>query len=515
MLKKLILIFILSTSPAFAYSSTYTESCNLDLARTDWTRTCNVPRFDNRGELKKVNVEYYSYIEGNVKVENKDAQPKNITTNYQATVKFSKEDSTTLAEVPLKLGYSETFSSFDNTVDYAGISGKTSPKQTNDSSKSNEYTAGADFERFKGSGSVSFSAATSGNMTVTGGSNAAADWDTFAKSQVKITYTYEGKDLSVRKTHLGDKFTKGGIVEWVFVVTNEDTQDFSGNITLDDVLPSQLSYDSFSGNGWNCTSSGQNINCQNNTSLSSKSNTQLHIKTNIAKDATGVINNSVSINTLLDNNSANNRSNDWIVVGEVSQQTVPPKTYKQEVLGVCTATNIFKPSISSINISHDTAKLSILSPEDGSSCDKIEVQYGNCIDGMKSKKVFTTTEISGNTLEISGLNPNQNYNFRVRCISLCATGNYSEISSAITNNQNDRCPKIYTDSLQSFKKDTVSSLCNLDQKDETITSKSTFTCPEIIASSDTKWLWVTYSLGGFILGILLSVIIGKLTNRKS
>ncbi len=521
MIFQLIFSFFQHYITTFAYSTSYSESCTIQLSRTDWSQNCDIKNFDSsKGDLKKVTVEYYGYIEGNVKVENKDAQSKNITTNYQAAIKFNKEDGTTMSNVPLKLGYSETFNSFDGTVDYSGNSGRTSPKQSNDSTLSADYTSGPDFDRFKNNNPVRYVASTSGNMTVTGGSNAAADWDTFAKATVKVTYTFEGKDLAIRKTHSGTNFKPSDFVEFTITVSNEDSSDFNGTIYVKDIIPEHLTYQSYSPSSWNCTQGGNTVNCSQNQSVPSHGSSQIKLKFQLNSDASGTITNRAEVSTNGDGNSANNTTSDWIIVGNTV--VVPPviatTAPKPAVLGACTQSNeVFEPAIESVKITSSAATLSLKPIDSASSCDQIEVQYGNCIDGFKSKKVFNIEDVNNNEVVIPNLASNQNYNFRARCLTTCGNSKYSQIQAAITNQEDDSCPKIYQQNLQQPSKDIDNKACvskNDTSPQPSVLGTSDLKCPEAPKLPFGRWFWLPYFLIGIIVGLLISFIYGKIIKKN-
>src|SRR5690606_1192380 len=77
-------------------------------------------------------------------------------------------------------------------------------------------------------------------------------------------------DLSVDKTHSGD-FTVGGIGSYAIVVHNNGPETAVGDntvsparyTTVTDTLPTGLSFDSYSGAGWSCQVSGQEVTCEN------------------------------------------------------------------------------------------------------------------------------------------------------------------------------------------------------------------------------------------------------------
>lgn len=517
MLFQLFFSFLHHYFSVFAYSTSYTESCSISLSRTDWSQNCDLKNFDSsRGDLKKVNVEYYGYIEGNVKVENKDAQSKNITTNYQAAIKFNKEDGTTTSNVPLKLGYSETFNNFDGTVDYAGTSGRTSPKQSNDSTTSSEYTSGPDFDRFKNNSPVRYIASTSGNMTVTGGSNAAADWDTFAKATIKVTYTYEGKDLAIRKTHSGTNFKPGDSVEFTLTISNEDSADFNGTIYVKDIIPNFLTYQSFSPGSWSCGQGGETVNCSQNQTLTSHNTTQIKLKFQINSNANGTITNRAEVTTAGDGNPSNNVTSDWIIIGSNQTPTVlTVNTPKPAVLGACTQ-DVYEPSFDSIQITNDTATLKFKPFDTNPSCDKLEVQYGNCIEGFKSKKIFAPSEINDNQVTISNLIANQNYNFRARCLTSCGNGKYTPIQSAITNQENDLCPKIYQDNLQQPQKVSSNQACmeKVSVSKPSVLGTSDLKCPDAPKLTFGSLFWLPYFLAGSIFGLFLAFLYCKIRSKK-
>lgn len=501
-------IFLLFPLPSHALERSYTEKCTVDLARTDWEKRCDIAGFDsNKGNLKSVSANGYSYIEGVLKLENKDNESKSLTAKYDSNVRFRYSDGTEIGANKLQLALTETLPKYDGTTDYSGDSGKTSSKLTNDNTVSKNIS---NLDWFKKE-TAQFLVKTEGTTAVTGGSNAAADWDTFAKANISVTYTYESYDLAVSKTHSGTTFKKGDQVNFNITVTNVDSTTFSGGIKLMDTLPSGLEYLSYDASGWSCDG-GQTVTCNGTHTLNSGDKISLSVKAKITDSAEGTLTNSVVIYPSNDSNSGNNSATDWISLDNPQQKAVSStqaeRVSKPSVLGTsckeekpdCT------PEINSIKVGEDSAIVNVKRCSNMESCDSLQVEYGSCAAEDFEEVVFKVPAGDGNIdLSIGDLENAQLYGFRVRCINECSLGDFGKKKQAITNLDENMCPYIYSDDLQNPKKDTSLERCQekVDDKDSSVLGAST--C-EVGQEDKLKWAGIGAGIASFIWIIILLLL---------
>jgi trimeric autotransporter adhesin len=117
-------------------------------------------------------------------------------------------------------------------------------------------------------------------------------------------------DLTVTKTHSGS-FVAGGTGTYTITVSNAAGMEREDNtVTVTDTLPAGLTYNSFSGTGWNCSAAGQVVTCTHPATLDpGQSFPPLSLVVNVAESAAASVTNNITVSTpsyelVTNNNSA-------------------------------------------------------------------------------------------------------------------------------------------------------------------------------------------------------------------
>ncbi len=125
------------------------------------------------------------------------------------------------------------------------------------------------------------------------------------------------KDLRLSKTHAGD-FTVGPAGgSFTLQVKNLGTDPVTGPITVIDVLPAGLSYNSVTATDWSCTVDGQTVTCvhPNATGLASGASLPpITLVVDVAPAAAPVVTNTATLENADDVNTANNTATDSVNV---------------------------------------------------------------------------------------------------------------------------------------------------------------------------------------------------------
>ncbi len=133
-------------------------------------------------------------------------------------------------------------------------------------------------------------------------------------STAALTVSTGIPDLAISKTHSGS-FTANGAGSYTITVTNIGNGVVSGSTQVTDILPGELTLDSFSGAGWTCTGAGTAaVNCVNSTPVNPASSyPPLTLNVNVGPTTPiGVnsITNTAEVITLDELDKSNNRADD-------------------------------------------------------------------------------------------------------------------------------------------------------------------------------------------------------------
>jgi hypothetical protein len=147
------------------------------------------PKFDLAGQcLTEVCVRLDGSVAGFVGLENSEAFPKTLTTNFTAQIQLLRPSFAPLVTVQPAVPTSDPVTAFDGSVDYAGTSGFMKSGLAAVAADSLCLTGSSDLALFSGAGSISLPCTATSLCTQTG----ANSW-TFGIQAVaagKITYTF-------------------------------------------------------------------------------------------------------------------------------------------------------------------------------------------------------------------------------------------------------------------------------------------------------------------------------------
>jgi len=124
-----------------------------------------------------------------------------------------------------------------------------------------------------------------------------------------------GPDLAIVMTHVGN-FTAGVNGAFTLTVSNVGAEPTAAAITVTDNVPAGLTVVAASGTGWNCSATvGQNVSCSHPGPLASGvSLPAITLTVNPSTTVGSPFNNSASVSTGGDGNTANNTASDVVTV---------------------------------------------------------------------------------------------------------------------------------------------------------------------------------------------------------
>ena len=120
-----------------------------------------------------------------------------------------------------------------------------------------------------------------------------------------------GPDLILSKAHVGADFTQGQHgAQYILTVTNVGSSSTSGSISVNDTLPTFLSFASGSGIGWSCGATGQTVTCANvATPIAPGASSTITLNVNVASNAASSLQNVALVVCSCSEDSSNNTSN--------------------------------------------------------------------------------------------------------------------------------------------------------------------------------------------------------------
>ena len=151
-----------------------------------------------------------------------------------------------------------------------------------------------------------------GNTSATTVYSSGADMVLLGMQAISVT-NIPTSDLSIQKRRLGG-LQSGGTGQYRLSVSNNGPSVEPGPITVTDTLDNRLSYTGFTGSGWNCGASGQNVTCTHPGPLAvNAALPDLRLNVNVQAGTAGsgnqTVTNTASVSgTNFDNQSANNTS---------------------------------------------------------------------------------------------------------------------------------------------------------------------------------------------------------------
>ncbi len=103
-------------------------------------------------------------------------------------------------------------------------------------------------------------------------------------------------DLAITKTHTGD-FVVGSTAQYSLSVVNNGPTDDPGPITVNDTLPAGLSYVSATGDGWQCSATGQDITCDLAAGLAVGASSDIALTVDVQPEAYPSVTNTATVSS--------------------------------------------------------------------------------------------------------------------------------------------------------------------------------------------------------------------------
>ncbi|MEX2196821.1 MAG: PKD domain-containing protein [Thermoleophilaceae bacterium] len=117
-------------------------------------------------------------------------------------------------------------------------------------------------------------------------------------------------DLALDKSHSGN-FTAGRFGTYTLRVSNVSADRTVGPITVTDVLPDSLAFDSATGSGWTCAADGQEVTCTRAAQLNGNTAAPpIALRVTPRREAVPGVTNEASVSTPNDTNAANDSDSD-------------------------------------------------------------------------------------------------------------------------------------------------------------------------------------------------------------
>ncbi|MFN8571509.1 MAG: hypothetical protein U0132_05580 [Gemmatimonadaceae bacterium] len=143
-------------------------------------------------------------------------------------------------------------------------------------------------------------------------------------------------DVTITKSHAGPAAI-GQNVTFTLRMRNVGTAPTAVPITVDDPLPSGLTYVSATGTGWSCTASNGSVNCARNSALAAGDSSDITLTAKVQALAVPSVTNCARVISANDANAANNQSCDVVpVAGDyrfgIEKQVSKPETEVGDVL---------------------------------------------------------------------------------------------------------------------------------------------------------------------------------------
>jgi len=183
----MLLLIVLVAQAAGAATISYSSS--IPLSTTNWEKQISLPQFNPAlGTLESVEIRLAAYVEGMAFFENMDAEPTEVTTELSAQISLHDSALTAVA-FPIHTVV-DSVEAFDGDVDFGGTSGKMYAGLAADDSAADQTTDPSRLSQYTGTGTIDFTAQATGKSRVVGPGNLAAGFQTKAKADVTVIYTY-------------------------------------------------------------------------------------------------------------------------------------------------------------------------------------------------------------------------------------------------------------------------------------------------------------------------------------
>jgi hypothetical protein len=191
------LSLLLPTIKSQAEVKTQTYTCSNPNARTMWTNTCNITKFDTSlGQLLSVRISMSSTVTTNARAENQDATPRNLDADVGSNVTLFTPTNGVLLNFLPSQNITGNFGAYDGNTDYNGPSGQTYPQYSiTDSTQATLTPVSPNFALFEGGPNETIILPTIADSYLNFNIGLAANFntliETFASLEVQVIYTYQ------------------------------------------------------------------------------------------------------------------------------------------------------------------------------------------------------------------------------------------------------------------------------------------------------------------------------------
>lgn len=182
-----------NTLPAFQLQ--VCSSDDVALRPTNWNATLTFDRFDPAlGVLQSIDITLSGEAEGSAAVESLDMTPTTVNTQFQATIRLNRPDTTTLVVTSPSTMFTDDLAEFDGIIDFMGDSGETHSAIVTSGMEIATLTGMADLALFTGPsgnpGTIDLPASATGTSTASGSGNLLTQFMTSASGNFLVCYNY-------------------------------------------------------------------------------------------------------------------------------------------------------------------------------------------------------------------------------------------------------------------------------------------------------------------------------------
>jgi uncharacterized repeat protein (TIGR01451 family) len=318
---------LLTTSTAYAETISFNDS--IPLQTVDWEESLTLSKFpEGLGALTAIDITIEATIDGQIRIENLNTNPATIGSVTDINVAVRRPDGTTLMTSIANSKTSDDFTAFDESEDFAGMSGKTytiTEKNTDQNLLTN--LSQDDITLFSGIDTISLPVTAIGNTNFTGIGHLSAEANIAASAHISVTYTYTKPDLMIQMIP-GGAFQVGAQSSYTLIVRNVGVGPTADTITIRDPLPTGFDFVSASGADWDCSESSRIITCTHNGPLTSEiSLPVINVTVAITTRAYPSVSKTVAVSTRGDTDTSNNSATTGILVAD-PRGLVPEEEYE-------------------------------------------------------------------------------------------------------------------------------------------------------------------------------------------
>lgn len=181
--------FALATSAA-ASAATIEYTSYVPMARTNWSTTVNLPKFDPvLGTLQGVNLVVTGRVEGDAAFQNLNATPATVTTTISARVELHPQPGTLIVATTPQVSNVDTVAGFTGTFSFDGPDARTYSNLVAVAAFSRDVPS-LDITQFIGAGTIDIPVASKALSSVQGPGNMIVQFTTRAAADVTVVYDY-------------------------------------------------------------------------------------------------------------------------------------------------------------------------------------------------------------------------------------------------------------------------------------------------------------------------------------